>query len=153
MIAALPSSSSQAPSAYYVGQAHASNQTSNAIAASDIRQMILAEMHEEAMDSCHDGWDGYGAKAISREAYCLASRFVDALPAHLPKPRVVTDPDGWFAFEWSRGRRKGVVVSIDPAYRVHYSALLGPTEMHGSEPFFDRLPESVEHILQRLYRL
>ncbi len=124
-----------------------------AVPASDMRQQLLSEMNEEAMDCCADDWDGYGAKAISQDAYQMAHRFVCALPPHFPRPRVVTDPDGWFAFEWTRGSRKSVVVSVDPDYRLHFSALLGQSEHEGSERFFDRLPESVEGLLQRLYRI
>lgn len=124
-----------------------------AVAATDVPQQLLAEMVEEAMDCCNDGWDGYGAKAIGAEAFEVARRFVQSLPAQFPRPRVVTDPDGWFAFEWNRGRRKSVVVAVDPAYRVHFSALLGPAELDGSEPFFGVFPQSVENLLQRLYRL
>lgn len=124
-----------------------------AIPASDMRQQLLAEMNEETMDCSEEDWDGYGAKTISQDAYQMARRFVSALPAHFPRPRVVADPDGWFAFEWTRGRRKSVVVSVDPDYRLHFSALLGQSEHEGSERFFDRLPESVEGLLQRLYRM
>ena len=124
-----------------------------AVAASDVHQQLIAEMVEESMDCASDGWDGYGAKAIGADAFEVARRFVRALPAYFPKPRVVTDPDGWFAFEWNRGKRKSVVVAVDPAYRLHFSGLLGAAEMDGSEPFFGILPESVERLLQRLYRL
>lgn len=123
-----------------------------AASASDIRHELLAEMEEEAIDCCHDDWDGYGAKAITGEAFEMARRFVMSLPPQFPRPRVVTDPDGWFAFEWYRGKGRSLVVSVDPAYRVHYSALLGMAEQDGAEPFFNVLPKPVELLLQRLYR-
>jgi len=120
-------------------------------AASDVRQPLLNQMSELAMDCWRDDWDGEGAARVSAEACDVAQRFINALPGAYPAPQVLADPDGWLAFEWYAGPGNSLFVSVDPAFRVHYAAEVGADKDYGSAAFFGRFPETLLQVLGRIY--
>ena len=65
-------------------------------------------------------------------------------------PTVGAEPDGQISFEWHRSARRTLSVSIDPEGRLHYSALLGASKVHGEEPFFGEMPERIGEIIRLL---
>ena len=108
---------------------------------------------DNVMLDCHkSGWDGYGAKAISLDAYRIARRFIYSLPAGVPRPSLSADPDGCVTFEWQLSPRRLVLVSVHPDYRIDYAALFGSAKSYGTEPFFDRLPVGIFDLVRRVYQ-
>ena len=105
------------------------------------------------MLDCHQpDWDGYGAEAISVEAYELAQRFIRSLPAGIPHPLLSADSDGCVTFEWQVAPRRLVLVSVRPDYRIDYAALFGSAESHGTEPFFDKFPARLSDLVRGVYQ-
>lgn len=125
----------------------------SALAASDAPALLRSELNEWMMDCVRDGWDGHGAQAVSNQAYAAALRFVEALPPGFQVPDVAVDPDGCFTFEWRRGARRTVLVSVHPDFTVHYAALMGASHHYGDEPFFNKLPSGLERLIEHLFSM
>jgi hypothetical protein len=103
------------------------------------------------VDASLDGWDGYGATAVSPATYGNALAFLEALPTTTPVPDVVPELDGEIAFEWDYGPRRILSVSVGPNGVLSYAALYGHTSrMHGTEKLIDRLPTVIAMCLNRL---
>lgn len=113
---------------------------------------LCAELDDVMIDCHRPGWDGYGAEAVSVEAYELAQRFVRSLPAGIPRPLLSADPDGCVTFEWRVSPRRLVLVSVRPDYRIEYAALFGSAESHGTEPFFDKFPTRLRDLVRGVYQ-
>lgn len=128
-------------------------QVSSAYAASDEKAALRSEVAELMMDCVQDGWDGYGATAASKESFAAAQRFVNALPTGFKMPEVSVDTDGCFNFEWRRSARRTLLVSVHPDFTLHYASLVGNSRHYGDEPFFNRLPSTLERLLEHLYSL
>ena len=97
------------------------------------------------------GWDGYDAAAINQEAYLTAYRLLEALPLGVPAPTVGAEPDGHLTFEWHRGARRTLSVSVSPDAELHYAALLGTSKAYGTEPFLGDVPKTVLDLIRRVY--
>lgn len=95
-------------------------------------------------------WDGYGAQAITPEAFALACRFLGALPLGMPAPSVGAEPDGHVTFEWYRSQRQTLSVSISPEGDLHYAALLGPSKAYGTEPFFGEISSRIVGLIRQV---
>ena len=113
---------------------------------------LCAELDNVMLDCHKPGWDGYGAEAISLEAYRLAQRFIHSLPVGIPRPSLSADPDGCVTFEWQVSPRRLVVVSVHPDYRIDYAALFGSAKSYGTEPFFDKFPTGFCDLIRRVYQ-
>ena len=113
---------------------------------------LCADLDNVMLDCHKAGWDGYGAEAISLEAYRLAQRFIQSLPAGIPRPSLSADPDGCVTFEWQVSPRRLVLVSVHPDYRIDYAALFGSAKSYGTEPFFDKLPTGLCDLVRRVYQ-
>lgn len=125
-------------------------EVSSALSASSPPALLLAELNDLMLD-CHiAGWDGYGAKAVSADAYLAAKQFIESLPVGFPVPSLSADPDGCVTFEWRKSARRVVLVSVHPNFQVDYAAVFGAAKHYGSEPFFGELPESVRVLAQRV---
>jgi hypothetical protein len=111
---------------------------------------LRAELESLMLDCCRPGWDGYGAEAVSIDAYHAAGRFVRSLPVGIPQPEIAADPDGCVTFEWRKSPRRTLLVSVRPGYAVDYAALIGTAKAHGSEPFFGELPETLKALIRRV---
>ncbi len=108
---------------------------------------------DNVMIDCHAaGWDGYGADAVSVEAYELAQRFIRSLPAGIPLPTISADSDGCVTFEWHVSPRRMLLVSVRPDYRIDFAGLFGGAEIYGTSPFFDRLPAGICDFVGRVYQ-
>jgi hypothetical protein len=113
---------------------------------------ICADLDNLMLDCYKSGWDGYGANAISPEAYRSAQRFIYSLPAGIMRPTLSADPDGCVTFEWHVSPRRLVLVSVHPNYRIDYAALFGNAKSYGTEPFFDKLPNGFSDLIRRVYQ-
>lgn len=100
-----------------------------------------------------DGWDGYGARAVSLGVKYRAEAFLDALPSGIPVPAIEPDPDGEISFEWYVGPRQVFSVSVGEGCEIAYAGLFGRNRTHGTEYFMDELPAAVMTNLRRLYGL
>ena len=107
------------------------------------RRVVEERLCTIAEECREPNWDGYGAEPISDGTYTLAYSFLEALPLGSSMPTVGAEPDGQITFEWHRSARRTLSVSIDPEERLHYSALLGASKVHGEEPFFGEIPDRI----------
>ena len=113
---------------------------------------LCADLDNVMLDCHKPGWDGYGAEAVSPEAYRLAQRFIDSLPSGVPRPTVSADSGGCVTFEWQVSPRRLVLASVRPDYRIDYAALFGSATSHGTEPFFDKFPTGLRDLVRRVYQ-
>ena len=95
-------------------------------------------------------WDGYGAVPVRAEAFARAYAFLEVLPNHLPVPTIGAEPDGHITFEWYASPHRLLSVSVSPAGDLHYAALIGPNRAHGTEVFYDRIPDSLIDLVRRV---
>jgi hypothetical protein len=103
-------------------------------------------------EAATDNWDGYDGRPVTYGVKLRAEAFLNALPADVPLPTIIAvDPDGEIAFEWYRGPRQVVSVSVGDRYAVAYAGLFGTNTSHGTEYFMDEFPAAVMDILRRLY--
>jgi len=117
---------------------------------SPIISFLDAELHD-VFAECHlPDWDGYGAEAVTAEAFEAAQRFAAALPAGLPMPSVGADPDGCFTFVWRSGKSKTLLVSVSPKFRIDFAAVFGASRVFGNEAFFDKFPPELKGVLSRV---
>jgi hypothetical protein len=64
---------------------------------------------------------------------------------------VGADPDGEISFEWYRGPRRILTLSIGADRRLSYAGLFGSSKVNGVEYLRDELPEPVVANLRRLF--
>ncbi len=124
---------------------------SESLALGKLREEVKSKLDRAWVDASVDGWDGYGAKAVSSATYGNALAFLETLPTTTPVPDVVPEPDGEIAFEWDYGPWRILSVSVGPTGLLSYAALYGRTsKAHGAEKFIDRLPGAIAVCLDRL---
>jgi len=104
--------------------------------ATDWRPVVRAKIEQLAAECSTPNWDGYGANRISELAKESAQYFVDLLPADLPEPEAVPDPEGEVSLCWDFGTDRVFSVSVAGSGTVSYAGLLGRgVKRHGQEPF------------------
>ena len=104
--------------------------------ATDWRPVLRAQIELLPEECSFPNWDGYGATAISRQAKENVQRFVDLLPADLPQPVAVPDPDGHIALCWDFGRDRLLTISVSGSDMASYAGMLGKdVRRYGQEPF------------------
>lgn len=107
----------------------------------------------EAWQATEDGWRIPDDKtAITAEVRDTAIRFVEALPLGFPQPAVSGEPDGHINLEWYRNARRIISVSVGPANRLHWAALIGSESPRGNVRFIDRVPESILRYIARVFQ-
>jgi hypothetical protein len=111
---------------------------------------LRSELENVRLECSRPGWDGFGAEAVSTEAYRAAERFIHSLPVGIPQPELSADPDGCVTFEWRKSPRRTLLVSVRPGYALDYAALIGTAKAHGSEPFFGDLSETLKTLVRRV---
>lgn len=120
----------------------------------DAGVQLSAELDNVMLDCHKPGWDGYGAEAVSPDAYRLAKRFIQSLPTGIPRPSISADPDGCVTFEWQVSSRRLVLVSVHADYRIDYAAIFGSQKDsdYGTKPFFDKFPTRLSELVRRVYQ-
>ena len=96
-------------------------------------------------------WDGYGGRPVSPLTVARAQTFLELLPAAVPAPSLTVDPDGEISFEWYRGPRLLLSVSVGDRNELAYAGLFGASRVFGTEFFIDELPSPVLGALRRLF--
>jgi hypothetical protein len=108
------------------------------------RDLTLADLSRVYSECRVEGWDGYSAKPVSPDAYHAAVRFILALPAVVPMPEVVPEPDGEISLEWDFGQWRALSLSISESGRIAYAAMLGRYKRETrSEIFDDVIPPEI----------
>jgi len=100
--------------------------------------------------SCAD-WDGYGALAVTRDAYEEAKKIIDLLPSSIQMPEIVPEPTGEIGFEWRQGRGRIFIMSVNGRHRISYAGIFDGNKTHGFEHFEETLPSVVTEQVRRLY--
>jgi hypothetical protein len=108
----------------------------------------LLEVYREC--SCAD-WDGYGAAAVTPDAYEEAKKIIDLLPSSIQVPEIVPEPTGEIGFEWRQGRGRIFIMSVNGRHRISYAGIFDGNKTHGSEYFEETLPSVVIEHLRRIY--
>lgn len=108
----------------------------------------LNEVYQECLE---DNWDGYGASAVSEKTYLESQRFLQLLPGIFPRPEITVDPDGEIAFDWDKGSREKLSVSVSSDHLLTYAGLYDINKAHGTEYFGEDLPATILSNLQRLF--
>ncbi len=137
---------------YRSAVSHPSAQTAKAYPGSDATAQLLSELDNLMLDCFQSDWDGHGAQAVSPEAYRIAQSLIRSLPAGFHRPVLSADPDGCVTFKWRTLPRRIVMVSVHPDYRIDFAALFGNEKLHGTKPFFDRIPEDICNLVRRVYQ-
>jgi hypothetical protein len=108
------------------------------------------DLQSVAQECSSPNWDGYGAAPVVQEAVGQAYRFLTALPLGTSAPSVGAEPDGHIVFEWYHSPRRTLSVSVSPEGELHYAALLGLRKIHGTEPFFGKVPQGILDLIRRV---
>lgn len=109
-------------------------------AASSAQSLALTSL-ARVMEACsREGWDGYGARAISERAGVRTIAFLNALPSSLTPPEIVPEPDGEIAVDWDFGPNLQLSISIGDSGPLNFAGVLGEEYgqrrvRHGTEPF------------------
>ena len=99
----------------------------------------LVEVYEK---HCFDNWDGYGAKAVTAEAYEEATRFIVLLPTLTLIPEIAVDPDGEIVFEWRNGHN-AFSVSVGVSGCLTYGGIFGTNKVNGLVRFGECIPKVI----------
>ena len=111
---------------------------------------VLIELRSVAESAAAPNWDGYGATPVSAQTYRQAYFFAESLPVGVPPPSVGVEPDGQLTFEWYRGPRRLLSVSVSSDGDLHYAALLGHNKAYGTEAFIGEFPKPILELVQRV---
>lgn len=117
-----------------------------------VAESASLELEEVARAAAVANWDGYGARAVDPRAVQEAERFLNALPTTTPIPEVSVDPDGEVSISWNLDSNWVFSVSIGPTGRLRYAGLFGTSKAHGTEWFFDEIPEAILDNITRLFK-
>ena len=124
------------------------------------RDLAVTLSRHEALDAVWEAWqateEGWripdDKTAITADVRDTAIRFVEALPLGFPQPVVCGEPDGHINLEWYRNPRRVISVSVGPANRLHWAALIGSESPRGNVRFIDRVPESILRYIARVFQ-
>ena len=95
---------------------------------------VLGQLDAVYGECSMDGWDGYGAKAVSPDVFRSARQFLESLPLGMESPQIGAEPDGALSLEWYRTPNRTLSVSINPDGYVYYASLMGASRRHGADP-------------------
>lgn len=115
-------------------------------------ESVVREELATVWEECRvDGWDGFSAMAVTREALRNAYRLLESLPWGFPAPSIGAEPDGQLTLEWHVSPRRTLSVSVSPEDELHFAGLFGRNRVHGTEDFFGEVPELILKLVRRVY--
>ena len=114
---------------------------------SDIAFRDLCAIVEECRSS---DWDGYGASPVTDTTFMYAAHFLRTLPLGTPIPSVGIEADGQITLEWHKSGYRTLSVSVSPEADLHYSALIGPNKIYGTEAFLGDIPQIILDLVRRI---
>ena len=112
---------------------------------------VLTSLLKVCKECSCAGWDGYGAVAVTPDAYEEAKKIIDLLPSSIQMPEIVPEPTGEIGFEWRRGQGRIFIISVNGSHRISYAGIFDGNESHGSEYYEETLPSVVIEHVRRLY--
>jgi hypothetical protein len=116
-----------------------------------LQSQAYATLERVFQESRDEGWDGYGAKAVSAATRNRARTFLDCLPLWMPVPDIVPEPDGELAIEWHHGADRTFSVSIGETGPLHFAGRFGRNkERHGVEAFDGEISEEILYYIKQL---
>ena len=98
----------------------------------------------------HDGWDGYGARAVKPETLLQALMFVRSLPWHVRCPEVCAEADGAIAFEWYRDKFNRMSFSVDSEGLVSFAGRIYGETRFGTYRHVSTMPNDVARLLNKI---
>jgi len=99
-------------------------------------------------ETCRNrNWDGYGADAVSPDAFKAAYELLEALPLGTAAPSIGAEPDGYVTLEWHRSAHRTLSVSVGAEGAVHYAALVGGSKHYGTESFYGEAPKAIVDLI------
>lgn len=113
---------------------------------------VFEDLQAVRRESSQEGWDGYNANPLDRDAYGFALLFLEALPTTAPIPEMSVDSDGEIALDWIFGPRKALTVSIGPRGRCTFAWIYGQSTYRGTDWIADEIPANIAHALAQLTR-
>lgn len=111
------------------------------------RDLLLGEVREIIQDCSNEGWDGYNAEPISDESGFRAEQLVRLLPEGIQPPKVIPEPTGDIALEWSKGKDTHFTLGIGDGTLVYAGIFGGSRKKYGEEQFSQELPQETLGIL------
>lgn len=118
-----------------------------------VKQSVFDSLSDTFNECGEEGWNGGSARAVSRQTFENARRFLSILPASLPVPDVMAEPDGEIAFEWRAPNKSVFSVSVGQADTIAFAGLFGyGSKQHGTEPFDDTIPPVVLNAIRRVFQ-
>lgn len=83
------------------------------------------------LDACGEhGWDGSGARAVSRLAVHRAIELLSALPVDAPLPEVCPEADGAISLDWISSRDWMLSASVADGERIAVAWVTGREHGH-----------------------
>lgn len=112
---------------------------------------VLDSLKKVFQECGSSNWDGYGALPIARKAVAEAEEFLNMLPANIPMPEIVPEPNGEIAMEWRTGKRKTFIISLSGENEIIYAGLFGLNRIRGREYFVNSIPHNIIRNIRRIY--
>ncbi len=96
---------------------------------------------------------GYETEAVlvDIDAYGRMIEFLSVLPSSVPLPGIVVESATQIGLDWDQGARRTLSVTVTETPYLGYAALLGHEPLYGRVPFAGQVPETVEHLLRRIF--
>ena len=110
----------------------------------------VRDLQDAFLDSREPDWDGYGANAVSDEAFLRARMFLDHVLKRFPSPTAAATPNGSLALEWAANGRR-FIISIGEEDLLAFAGIFGSETVHGTATFVQDLPRAVWENLRRVY--
>jgi hypothetical protein len=108
-----------------------------------IGEQILKEIGEECGE---EGWDGYNAEPIKKEALLEAMKLLIILPSTIPLPKILPEPSGGITFRWRSGI-KSLLMAVKGNRHINYATISGPDKSHGKIYFSDFMPKKLPELI------
>ena len=104
-------------------------------------------------DACSDNWDGYGAKALTREVIFAAYRFMNAVPVFVSPPEIGVAPTGFISFLYREAKNpRNHINIIVTTNELHFAYKIGRSEGAGKSPFDHEIPSDVSKLIRGVIR-
>ncbi len=88
---------------------------------------------------------------VSIVPYTRMFELLTLLPRSIDVPEIVVESENQIALDWDLGARQQLSLTINGTTFIGYAALIGHEPIHGRAPFAGTVPETVAHLLQRLF--
>lgn len=116
------------------------------------RKIVRDELSQIYVNFRQPNWDGYNASPITAETFFAAKSFFELLQDSINVPEVMADPDGDIAFEWNN-KDNSLTVAVNSTGHIAFAGYFRDNAtIHGSEAIDDSAVETVERLIDRVYR-